>query len=55
MLRLIAEGRSNREIADKLFLTLGTVKWYGTQIYSKLGVDGRTRAVARARDLGMVR
>ncbi len=55
VLRLIAEGRSNREIADKLFLTLGTVKWYGTQIYSKLGVDGRTRAVARARDLGMVR
>ncbi|MDP9381322.1 MAG: tetratricopeptide repeat protein [Chloroflexota bacterium] len=54
VLRLIAEGRSNREIADELFLTLGTVKWYGTQIYSKLGADGRTRAVARARELGLV-
>jgi predicted ATPase/DNA-binding CsgD family transcriptional regulator len=54
VLRLIAEGHSNREIADELFLTLGTVKWYGTQIYSKLGVDGRTRAVARARELALV-
>jgi predicted ATPase/DNA-binding CsgD family transcriptional regulator len=49
ILRLIAEGLSNREIAEELFVALGTVKWYNKQIYSKLGVHSRTAAVVRAR------
>src|SRR5262249_24359772 len=39
---------------NDLFLSLNTVKWYNRQIYSKLGVSGRTRAIARAKDLGLL-
>jgi LuxR family maltose regulon positive regulatory protein len=49
ILRLISRGLSNREIASELVLTLGTVKWYNRQIYSKLGVHSRTQAVERAK------
>lgn len=54
ILALIAEGLSNQEIADQLFLTLETVKWYNKQAYQKLGVRNRTQAVARARALGLL-
>ncbi|MBA3870829.1 MAG: response regulator transcription factor [Anaerolineae bacterium] len=54
VLRLIADGNSNREIADKLFLSVATVKWYITHIYSKLGVQSRTLAIARARQLNLL-
>jgi LuxR family maltose regulon positive regulatory protein len=54
LLRLIAAGLSNKEIADRLFLTEGTVKGYTSTIYSKLGVRRRTEAVERARDLGIL-
>src|SRR5689334_19062095 len=50
ILRLIAEGLSNGEIAHKLILSLGTVKWYNTQIFDKLGVKNRTQAIARIRE-----
>jgi predicted ATPase/DNA-binding CsgD family transcriptional regulator len=53
ILRLIARGLSNREIAQELVVTLGTVKWYNRQIYSKLGVHSRTEAVAKANKLGL--
>jgi len=53
ILRLIARGLSNREIASELFLTLGTVKWYNRQIYSKLGVHSRTQAVEKAKQVGL--
>ena len=53
ILNLIARGLSNREIASELFLTLGTVKWYNRQIYSKLGVHSRTQAVAQAKKAGL--
>lgn len=49
ILQLAADGLSNREIADRLIFSVGTVKWYMNQIYSKLGVGSRTQAVARAR------
>ncbi len=49
VLRLIAEGCSNREIADRLVIAVSTVKWYVNNIYAKLGVDSRTKAIARAR------
>jgi predicted ATPase/DNA-binding CsgD family transcriptional regulator len=54
ILRLMAEGYTNREIADRLVLALSTVKWYIKQIYSKLAVDNRTRAAARARELKLL-
>jgi LuxR family maltose regulon positive regulatory protein len=49
ILRLVAEGRSNQEVADTLGITLGTTKWHLNQIYGKLGVASRTQAVAEAR------
>lgn len=54
ILRLIAAGRSNKEIAAVLFLTVGTVKVYTHELYSKLGVRRRTQAVERARELGLL-
>ena len=51
VLRLIAEGLSNREIAQRLFIAPGTVKRHINNIYGKLGVGSRTRAIAVARDL----
>ncbi|HEX5502342.1 MAG TPA: tetratricopeptide repeat protein [Thermomicrobiales bacterium] len=54
VLRLIAAGRANREIADELFLAVNTVRSYSQQLYGKLGVGSRTQAVARARELGLL-
>ena len=54
ILALFAEQRTNQEIADALFLSLNTVKWYARQIYGKLGVSNRREAVLRARQLGLL-
>jgi predicted ATPase/DNA-binding NarL/FixJ family response regulator len=54
VLRLIAAGRSNLQIADELFLAVSTVKWYAGQIFGKLGVSNRTQAVARAREIHLL-
>jgi predicted ATPase/class 3 adenylate cyclase/DNA-binding CsgD family transcriptional regulator len=54
VLQLIANGLTNQEIADSLFIAIGTVKSYTSQIYSKLGVNNRTQAIARARELGLI-
>jgi LuxR family transcriptional regulator, maltose regulon positive regulatory protein len=54
VLRLIADGRHNREIAQDLFVTIDTVKKHASNILSKLDATGRTHAVARARDLGVL-
>ncbi len=54
VLTLVAGERSNREIADKLFLSIATVKWYLTHIYSKLGVQNRSLAIERARELNLL-
>lgn len=54
IMRLVAAGMSNRQIAGALYLAPGTVKWYLNQVYSKLGVRSRTQAVARARELGLL-
>jgi LuxR family maltose regulon positive regulatory protein len=52
VLRLIADGLSNREIATRLFVAVTTVKKHASNVYGKLGVRSRTEAVARARELG---
>ncbi len=54
VLHLAGQGRSNQGIADELFLSVGTVKWHTTNIYSKLMVSRRTEAIARARELGLL-
>ncbi|RMF01275.1 MAG: hypothetical protein D6768_10950 [Chloroflexi bacterium] len=54
VLHLIAQGLSNREISERLFLALDTVKGHNRRIFGKLNVQRRTEAVARARELGLV-
>ena len=54
VLQLIAQGFSNREVGERLYLTLNTVKAHSRTIYSKLGVNNRTQAVAKARTLGII-
>jgi LuxR family maltose regulon positive regulatory protein len=54
VLRLIAAGCSNREIADRLVIAVSTVKWYVNALYGKLQVESRTKAIARARELNIV-
>lgn len=54
ILRLVADGLSNKQIADQLILSVGTVKWYISEIFSKLGVNSRTQAAARARALDLL-
>jgi LuxR family maltose regulon positive regulatory protein len=54
ILRLMAVDLSHREIAQELYLSVNTVKWHSTHIYSKLGVHRRADAVARAQELNIV-
>ena len=54
VLQLIAEGLTNQEIASRLFLSLNTIKAHTRNIYGKLGVHSRTKAVARARSLELL-
>jgi LuxR family maltose regulon positive regulatory protein len=54
ILGLIAQGLSNRQISERLFLALSTVKGHNGRIYAKLAVRRRTEAVARARELGLL-
>ena len=54
ILRLIAQGLSNREISKRLFLALNTVKGHNQIIFDKLQVQRRTEAVARARELDLL-
>ena len=54
LLRLIDAGLSNQAIAERLVITVGTVKWYLNHLYAKLDVRGRTEALARARALGLL-
>jgi DNA-binding NarL/FixJ family response regulator len=55
VLARLAEGRSNQEIAEALFVTPATVKTHLAHIYAKLGVKGRHEALARALEMGLLR
>jgi LuxR family maltose regulon positive regulatory protein len=54
VLRLLAKGLTNPEIAQQLFVSLPTVKSHTSSIYGKLGVHSRQEAVARASELGIL-
>lgn len=54
ILRLIAEGKSNTEISQRLYLALSTVKGHNLRIFNKLQAQNRTEAVVRARELGLL-
>jgi ATP/maltotriose-dependent transcriptional regulator MalT len=54
VLHLLAEGLTNREIGQRLYLSPNTVRVHTYHIYGKLGVNNRTQAVARARVLGLL-
>ncbi|MEP1033305.1 response regulator transcription factor [Ekhidna sp.] len=54
VLELLAQGLSNQEIADKLFVSLNTAKTHISSIYSKLNVKRRTQAIQKARDMALI-
>lgn len=54
VLRLLAAGLSNQDIADRLVITLGTVKSHINNIYGKLGVNNRVQAIVEAKKLGLL-
>lgn len=54
ILARLSDGLSDRQIADELFLSLHTVKWYNHRIYSKLEVTSRTQAIVQAKSLGLL-
>ncbi|MCO6060106.1 LuxR C-terminal-related transcriptional regulator [Pseudomonas sp. MOB-449] len=54
VLKLIAQGMSNQQIGDALHISLHTVKTHAQRVNFKLGVERRTQAVARAKELGLL-
>ncbi len=54
VLRLMASGLKNQDIGEKLFISLNTIRYHTSNIFGKLGVDNRTAAVARARELNIL-
>ena len=54
VLRLLSDGLSNREIAEKLYLSIDTIKWYNKQVFLKLGVSNRTQAAKKAAELKLL-
>ncbi len=51
VLKCLARGMSDHEIAQELYISLNTVKWYNHKIFIKLGVCSRTQAIARGHNL----
>lgn len=54
VLQLMAQGLSNQEIADQLFVSLSTVKTHANNLFDKMGVERRTQAINRAKQLGII-
>lgn len=55
ILNLIARGQTNRQIADALFISVGTVKGHVNHIFGKLDVTNRTQALVQARELNLLK
>jgi two-component system, NarL family, response regulator LiaR len=54
VIRYMAAGLSNQEIADKMFVSLNTIKTHSSNVFSKLAVQRRTQAIQKAKDLGIL-
>jgi ATP/maltotriose-dependent transcriptional regulator MalT len=54
VLQLMAEGLSNKEIAEKLFVSLNTIKTHSSKLFEKLEVKRRTQAVEKAKKSGII-
>jgi DNA-binding NarL/FixJ family response regulator len=54
VLRLLTQGCTNKEIAEEMVFSVGTVKNHVQQVIAKLGVSDRTRAAVRAVELGLI-
>lgn len=54
VLQLMAEGHTNQEIADQLFISLNTVKTHSSNLFAKLDVKRRTQAVQKAKELALL-
>ncbi len=54
VLRLIATGLSNDQIAKRLYIAQGTVKRHITNLYGKLAVESRTQAIAKAKEISLI-
>ncbi len=54
VLQLINQGLSNQEIAEKLFVSLNTVKTHTSNLFVKLAVKRRTQAIQRAKEIGLI-
>jgi DNA-binding CsgD family transcriptional regulator len=54
ILEAVAAGLSNREIAERLFVSENTVKTHTARVFAKLSVERRTQAVQRAREVGII-
>jgi NarL family two-component system response regulator LiaR len=54
VLQLMADGLSNQEIAERLFLSLNTIKTHSSKLFEKLEVDRRTQAVDKAKKLNII-
>lgn len=55
VLELIAQGLSNQQIAEKLYLSLNTVKTHTSNVFAKLDVQRRTQAIQKAKEIGLLR
>lgn len=54
VLVLMADGLSNQEIADKLFISIHTVKTHSSNLFSKLHAKRRTQAIQKAKEIGLI-
>lgn len=54
VLELISRGHSNQEIADKLFVSVNTIKTHSSNLFQKLEVSRRTQAIQRGKELGLI-
>lgn len=54
VLQLMSEGLSNQEMADKLFLSVSTIKTHANNLFGKLDVSRRTQAISKAKQLGLI-